>query len=91
MDDPFDMLIKSLRGAISPLSCGYHTREEAYETLKRVTGEDHGYDTDAWLHCRDKFNNRFDDLRESLPPLRKEQIDAMWSSFQETMRRSKSQ
>jgi hypothetical protein len=36
---------------------GYYPKEEAYETLKRWTGQDFGYDTGAWREWFEKHAN----------------------------------
>jgi len=47
MSDPFDVLVENLRGKV-PVCLDFMTKENAYEALKRISGEDWGYDADAW-------------------------------------------
>ena len=43
-----ERLLLNLKQEIPQHYGEYRTREEAYETLKWVTGEDFGYDIEAW-------------------------------------------
>ena len=60
MTDPFDMLIENLRETV-PVSTAYMPKERAYEELKRLSGEDWGYDADAWAA-------RKEEILKKLPP-----------------------
>lgn len=54
MTDPFDMLIENLRETV-PVSTAYIPKERAYEELKRLSGEDWGYDADAWAARKEEI------------------------------------
>ena len=45
---PFEGLILNLKQEIRPGRRAYLTKEKAYETLKKWTGQDFGYDVAAW-------------------------------------------
>jgi len=42
------ILLRNLKGEVPPESRTYLDREEARDELKRLTGEDFGYDPAAW-------------------------------------------
>jgi hypothetical protein len=44
----FNNLVENLRGTV-PVSTAFIPKERAYELLKSVSGEDWGYDAEAWL------------------------------------------
>ena len=52
MMHPFDTLIANLKGEV-PRSLYYMPKELAYEELKMISGEDWGYDAEAWLARRE--------------------------------------
>ena len=45
---PHEGFLKNLRQEIHPDSRAYLSREDAYVQLRRATGQDFGYDADAW-------------------------------------------
>jgi hypothetical protein len=45
---PIEILILNLRQELGKNSLCYMTRAEAYEELKKETGEDFGFDADKW-------------------------------------------
>jgi hypothetical protein len=67
MTDPLDLLLDNLRGKV-PVSSEYMTRERAYEALKLLSGEDWGYDADAWARRRDHIHQRMQPAAESADP-----------------------
>ena len=42
------LLVVNLKQGLPPGAVGYCTKEEAYEGLKKRTGQDFGYDIRAW-------------------------------------------
>lgn len=53
----FSMLLENLAGEVPENSTGYIPKERAYEDLKRLTGEDCGYDVTAWKQFEGKVSN----------------------------------
>lgn len=45
---PQELALANLKGLIPEDERGYSTREEAYENLKEMSGEDFGYDLEMW-------------------------------------------
>lgn len=45
---PIQLLVVNLKQGLPPGAVGYSTREEAYEELKKYTGQDFGHDIRAW-------------------------------------------
>ena len=45
---PFEVYLMNLRQLLPPHSIYYWTREEAYQQLKEWSGQDFGYDAEAW-------------------------------------------
>ena len=58
MSDSFDLLLDNLAGGI-PRSLDYLSKEQAYEELKRISGEDWGYDIEAWRKRKSRIMRRF--------------------------------
>ena len=50
--DAFDCLIQNLKGEV-PLSMSYMTKEDAHKQLVALSGEDWGYDHEAWAQRKD--------------------------------------
>ena len=47
----------------SRFTLGYMTKEDAYERLKEMTGQDFGYDLDAWKAWLRKHKKEFSNFR----------------------------
>jgi len=44
----YELLLRGLEGNSDPQTLHYTSREAAYEELKRLTGQDFGYDSGKW-------------------------------------------
>jgi hypothetical protein len=51
-------LVSILRGAYTKIGNTYVSKEEAYERLKKLSGEDFGYDGEAWGDWVDAYEER---------------------------------
>jgi len=59
------ILLGNLRQTISPNNrMNYMAREKAYEALKNYTGQDFGYDADAWQEWFKNTKDPWKGLRE---------------------------
>ena len=72
MADPFDTLIENLCGNV-PKSMTFMTKEDAYEALKQISGEDWGYDADAWRKRKSVIMDRLS-LSTSAEEIRQREI-----------------
>ncbi len=45
---PYELIIENMKGSLRKSMRGYSPKEEAYESLKKMTGMDFGYDIQAW-------------------------------------------
>jgi hypothetical protein len=67
---PFEFLLRNLEGIPDgmPRDSWYMSQERAYSELKRQTGQDFGYDVDAWAQWLDanKVNWRFASKKDAL-------------------------
>jgi hypothetical protein len=55
----FDYLIACLRNPVSRCFSRYLPPASAHELLKRISGEDWGYDADAWTARRNELVKKF--------------------------------
>ena len=60
------MLLDNLEGKLSEQHCLYRTKEQAYAELKHATGQDFGYDVQAWEEWFRTANPRFPNINKPI-------------------------
>ena len=54
-----ERLILNLQQLMPPNRKGYMPREKAYESLKKLTGQDFGYDVEKWVEWINRNRKQF--------------------------------